>query len=96
MSTETVQFIIGRAVTDPEYRELLFTHPEEALKEFDLTDEEAQSLKELKREKFEAELSEMEDRISRAGLGVEFYQKTSIPKPSDLSIRLPTVTLLLC
>ena len=96
MSTDTVQFIIGRAVTDPEYRELLFTDPEEALKDFELTEEEAHALNDLKREKFEAELGELENRISRAGLGAEFFQKTSIPKPTGHAVRVPTVTLLFC
>ena len=67
MSEEVVQFIIGRAVTDPEFRELLFTNPDEALEGYELSEEEAESLKQIDKDKLEAGLGEMEDRISRAG-----------------------------
>jgi hypothetical protein len=37
--------IIGRAVTEPEYRELLFSEPDKALKGYELTEEEAAGLR---------------------------------------------------
>lgn len=79
MSEEVVQFIIGRAVTDTEYRELLFTDPDQALAGYDLTEEEAASLKDIDRGEFESNLSELEDRISRAGLGFGDFLKMSSP-----------------
>lgn len=83
MSEEAVSFIIGRAVTDVAYRELLFSNPEEAIAEFDLTEEEQTHFKKLNREKFEASLGEMEERISRAGLTAtsfaKFVQREMLP-----------------
>ena len=70
MSLENVQTIISRALTEPEYRDLLFGEPDKALGEYELTDEEAAALKGLEREKFDAVASELEERISRAGPGV--------------------------
>jgi hypothetical protein len=67
MSLESVQTIIGRVVTEPEYRELLFSDPDRALEGYELTEEEAEALKGLKREKFDAVASELEERISRWG-----------------------------
>ena len=37
MSLEAVQAVLERTVTDPKFRSQLFTHPEEALAEYDLT-----------------------------------------------------------
>ena len=70
MSAETVQEIIVKAVTDKEYRELLFSDPEKALENFELTDEEATALKEMEREKFDVVASKLEERISKAGFGL--------------------------
>lgn len=70
MSAETVQEIIIKAVTDEEYRELLFSDPEKALEGIELTEEEADALKSLGREQFDAVLGELEERVSRAGFGL--------------------------
>jgi hypothetical protein len=67
MSLESLQEIIGRAVTEPEYRELLFSEPVKALEGYELTEEEAAGLRKLHREKFDAVAGELEERISRAG-----------------------------
>jgi hypothetical protein len=67
MSVESLQEIIGRAVMEPEYRELLFSEPDRALEGYELTEEEASALKRLHPEKFDAVASELEERISRAG-----------------------------
>ena len=40
MSKETMERIVGRAVTNREYRERLLARPEEALEGYHLTDEE--------------------------------------------------------
>ncbi len=77
MSEEVLQFIIGRAVTDPEFRDLLFKNPDEALAGYDLTEEEAESLKGIERDEFEGNLGELKDRISRAGLGIGDFRKLS-------------------
>ena len=67
MSVESLQEIIGRAVMEPEFRELLFNEPDKALEGYELTEEEAASLKRLHPEKFDAVAGELEERISRAG-----------------------------
>jgi hypothetical protein len=68
MSAESVKQIIGRAVTEPEYRELLFTDPTQALAGYDLTEPETDTLKRVTREEFDAVAGELGERISRAGL----------------------------
>jgi hypothetical protein len=70
MSIENVQKIIGRAVVEPEYRELLFSEPEEALEGYELDEKEAAALKGLEREKFDAVADELEERVSRASAGM--------------------------
>ncbi len=65
MSTESVQKIIGRAIGDEAYRELLFSHPDQALEGFDLTQEEITALKGLKREEFDATAGDLEERVSK-------------------------------
>lgn len=67
MSAETVQEIIVKAVTDEDFRELLFSDPDKALGDFELTDEEAAGLRAMEREKFDAVAGELEERVSRAG-----------------------------
>jgi hypothetical protein len=47
MSVEAVQAVLERTVTDPSFRTRLFTHPDEALAEFELTSEENGALREL-------------------------------------------------
>ena len=70
MSAETVTKIIGRAVNEPEYRELLFSDPAKALEGYELTEEESAGLKGLSREGFDAVANELGERVSRAGLGL--------------------------
>lgn len=81
MSVESVETIISRAVTEPEYRELLFNEPDKALEGYELTEEEAASLKELEREKFDAVLGELEDRISRGGIVIRGSDRMFTPQP---------------
>ena len=68
MSIENVQTIIGKAIMETEYRELLFTEPDNALEDYELTEEEKSVLKGMERDKFDTVASELEDRISRAGM----------------------------
>ncbi len=75
MSTEAVKTIIGRAIAEESYRELLFTDPDQALAGFDLTPEEISTLKGLKREEFDAAAGDLEERISKSFAGMQF-QKT--------------------
>ena len=68
MSTETVKQIIARAVTEPEYRQLLFNRPAEAFAGYDLTDSERSAFTGLSPETFDALAGSLEERISRVGL----------------------------
>jgi hypothetical protein len=70
MSTENVQNIIGRAIVEAEYRSLLFDNPEKALEGYELTQDEAKSLKSLDRERFDEVASQVEERISKSGLAL--------------------------
>ena len=72
MSVESVKQIIGRAVAEPEFRELLFTDPGKALEGYELNEQEASALKGLPRENFDAVAGELAERVSRAG--VDFYR----------------------
>jgi hypothetical protein len=47
MSYEAVQAVLERTVTDPSFRTRLFTQPEEALADYELTSEENGALREL-------------------------------------------------
>ena len=47
MSVEAVQAVLERTVTDPTFRTRLFSDPEEALAEYELTSEENGALREL-------------------------------------------------
>ncbi len=77
MSAESVQQIIGRAITEEAYRELLFNNPDQALAGFDLTAEETSALKGLKREEFDAAAGDLEQRISKSFAGVPIASQQS-------------------
>jgi hypothetical protein len=47
MSSEAVQAVLERTVTDPQFRNKLFAHPDEALAEYELTADENGALREL-------------------------------------------------
>lgn len=71
MSAEDVKHIIGRAVLEAEYRELLFSDPDAALEGYDLTEEEREALKKFERGAFDELAGELEERMSRAGFGFQ-------------------------
>ncbi len=66
MSSEAVKEVIGRAVSDEAYRDLLFSKPDEALAGFDLTADETSGLKSIKREEFDSAAGDLDQRISKA------------------------------
>jgi hypothetical protein len=47
MSSEAVQAVLERTVIDPAFRSRLFSHPDEALAEYELTSDESGALREL-------------------------------------------------
>jgi hypothetical protein len=68
MSEAVVREVIGKAVVDHEYRDLLFKDPARAVEGLDLTSDELKGLTGLEPDIFNLEGSEMESRISRAGI----------------------------
>ena len=65
MSAENLGKVVARAVEDPKFRELLFSEPDKALQEFELTPEETATLKSLAPEQFDSAASELDKRISK-------------------------------
>ena len=68
MSAETIKQIVERAIADHEFRAALVSEPAKALQGLELTAEEAEMFNGLTNETFDALVSGLEDRISRAGL----------------------------
>lgn len=62
MARQDLERLIGRAVLDPEFREMLFDDPERAIREggFDLTEEEIAHLKSIDAQKARALLEDAE------------------------------------
>jgi hypothetical protein len=65
MSKEAVQTVIGKAVTDSEFREELFANPDQALAGYDLTEEEIAGLKSIDAETLESVAGPLEERLSK-------------------------------
>jgi hypothetical protein len=65
MSQDAISQIIGRAVTDAEFRALLFSSPEQALEGYNLADDEKEALKNLKQEDLEDFSTKLDSRITK-------------------------------
>jgi hypothetical protein len=65
MVQDAVSQIIGRAVTDPEFRDLLFSNPEQALQDYELSDDEVEALKNLKQEDLEDFSAKLGSRLTK-------------------------------
>ncbi len=65
MSQDAVSQIIGRAVTDADFRETLFSNPEQALQGYDLTEDDKEALKNLKQEDLEEFSTKLDSRITK-------------------------------
>lgn len=66
MSQQSMQAIIGKAIIDTAFRELIFADPEAALAGFELTDGEMVALRAIDFETMECCARTLDDRISRA------------------------------
>jgi len=68
MSEDHVAQIIGRAVTDSQFREQLFSNPAAALQPYDLSDDEKQALMQVKKEDLEDFGGKLDKRITKSKL----------------------------
>ena len=83
MSEEIIKTVIIKAVSDTEFRDLLFDDPDKALADYDLSDDEVSKLKSMKRDKFDANIGELEERISRAGVYYDEFSSFRTFSPSE-------------
>lgn len=65
MSQEALQKLIGRAVMDKVFRELLFSDPDKAFDGYDLTEDEKTILRELDAEEVAAFAGKLDERITK-------------------------------
>jgi hypothetical protein len=68
MSQQAVESVIGKAVMDAAFRDLLIADPEKALADFDLTDTEKAGLKSLDSETLNSLGNTLETRASKMRL----------------------------
>ncbi len=69
MSTQAVQTVIGRAVTDAAFRQALFADPAQALAGYDLSADELAALQALDAEQVAAFAGGLDARISKSMYG---------------------------
>jgi hypothetical protein len=67
MSQESVERIIGRAVTDADFRQRLIDNAAEACKDYDLTPDELAALEALDAESVKQFAGTLDSRISKSG-----------------------------
>ena len=79
MSKESMERIVGRAVTNREYRERLLARPEEALKGYHLTDEEMCRVKGWTNRTFEMLIDDLERQVD----GLRFDASAGFREPDD-------------
>ncbi|UCC87219.1 MAG: Franean1_4349 family RiPP [Anaerolineales bacterium] len=68
MAPDTVALIIGRAVTDEEFRALLLSDPDQALQGYDLSADEVEAINNLKQEDLEDFSTKLDSRITKRRL----------------------------
>ena len=71
LPTNHLQLILGRALTDLDYRDLLYLDPGKALEGYVLTDQEVRALYGLPREKLDGLAQELQARLSPADGGFD-------------------------
>lgn len=84
MPDYTVQWIIGRALSDSIYRELMAQDPIAAWAGYELTEEDIAELKKWTPERIQAYLAEMETKVATAPFdGVAGFDLDESPTPSN-------------
>ncbi len=69
MSAKHFQLLVVKALWEEDFRDLLFSRPEEAMKDFDLTQEERAELQRMERERFEDLVVDYRLRLTKEALG---------------------------
>lgn len=69
MSVQNVTTIVSKAVIDRAFRDQLFSKPDQALKGYDLTPEEAKGLTAISREQFDQIATQLEEKILSQAVG---------------------------
>ena len=72
--------MIGRALVDTEFKNLLFSNSAEALKGFDLTADEAAVFNKMPHAEFDKLLSDVETRVSKAGIHLGNFEYGGLQK----------------
>jgi len=65
MTKQAVEQILGRIITDEEFRKQFFADPEKVLKDYDLDDEEREALLKTKKEDVEGFSRKLDERITK-------------------------------
>jgi hypothetical protein len=73
VSAKHLQLLVVKALWDEDFRDLLFARPEEAMKDFDLTNEERAELQRMERERFDDLVVDYRLRLTKAALGPESH-----------------------
>nr|UXE45377.1 hypothetical protein Hi04_10k_c4711_00023 [uncultured bacterium] len=69
MSVQNVTNIVSKAMRDRAFRDQLFSKPEQALKGYDLTPEEAKGLTAISRAEFDKIAAQLEEKILSQAVG---------------------------
>jgi len=82
------QLLVVKALWEEDFRKLLFSHPDKAMKDFDLTNEERAELQGIERERFEDLVVRYRMRLTQEVLGpgtvVAFNPQPDPPGAVDL------------
>jgi hypothetical protein len=80
MTKEAVEAVVGKAVLDSEFREALFANPDEALAEYDLTEEEITALRAIDFETMESFAGTLDERISKVMIAFPLVDGVTTPE----------------
>jgi hypothetical protein len=69
VSAKHFQLLVVKALWEKDFRDLLFSRPEEAMKDFDLTRDERAELRRMERQRFEDLVAEYRSRLTQTILG---------------------------
>jgi hypothetical protein len=69
VSAKHFQLLVVKALWEEDFRDLFFSRPEEAMKDFDLTQQERAELQRMERERFEDLVVEYRFRLTKEVLG---------------------------